>query len=318
APPPALLQPALLPDPEPPQPLSTAPASLPARSSRVLVVEDNPVNLAVAQRMLASLGLHSDHAENGAIALDMMSRTRYPLVLMDCQMPLLDGYTATRRWRAREAEGEEHLPIVAMTANAMAGDRQRCLDAGMDDYLSKPISREGLKAVLGRWMTLPAPAAPTPADPASPAAPPQPAATLAAAPAVESPASATAAHPATTASAHGPALDMAVLDELREVTGGELRGIVGLFLEDAPKLIAELETASAIPDQDAMARAAHSLKSSSANLGAMSLSAAARRIELGARQHALERPAVAAALVIAEFARVRVALQGYLAGLEPA
>lgn len=338
APPPALIQAPLLPEepatapPAPHQPGTAGAGLQPATTPRVLVVEDNPVNLAVAERMLASLGLDSDHAENGAIALDMMSRARYPLVLMDCQMPLLDGYTATRRWRAREAESEDHLPIVAMTANAMAGDRQRCLDAGMDDYLSKPISREGLEAVVKRWMTpvaAPAPAAPATAPvPAAQPAPLSPPAPVQASPpaspvpvrAAAGPAASStsaAAQAAAAAAAAVPSLDLAVLEELREVTGAGLRGIIALFLEDAPRLIGQLEAASAQPDLDAMAMAAHSLKSSSANLGAMALSAAARRIELGAREHALERPAIAVALVIAEFARARMGLQGYLARLGP-
>ena len=267
---------------------------------RLLLVEDNPVNLAVAEKILESLGFTADHAGNGIVALEKMSRTRYPLVLMDCQMPLLDGYTATRRWREQEAErGDARIPIVAMTANAMAGDRQRCLDAGMDDYLSKPVSRGLLEKCLRRWLS------PMDADPAAPAAEP--------APFVED----TMPPPAASAvSGAISALDTSILDELFEVTGLGLARIIQVFLEDAPRLIADLETASTIPDLDAMRAAAHSLKSSSANMGAMALSAAAKRIELGAREQRLDRPAVAVALVIAEFARARVALQGYLARLQ--
>src|SRR5690606_5531651 len=102
----------------------------PARTPRVLLVEDNPVNLMVGQRLLAILGITCDTAGNGEAALMRMSASRYDLVLMDCQMPVMDGYTATRQWRSSEAEagGTRHLPIIAMTANAMAGDRQKCLD----------------------------------------------------------------------------------------------------------------------------------------------------------------------------------------------
>src|SRR3546814_718473 len=112
------------------------------RSARVLLVEDNPVNLMVGQRLLGVLGITCDTASNGEAALTQMTASRYDLVLMDCQMPVMDGYTATRRWREREALAADgrHLPIVAMTANAMAGDRQKCLDAGMDDYLPKPVT----------------------------------------------------------------------------------------------------------------------------------------------------------------------------------
>nr|WP_202923572.1 ATP-binding protein [Pseudoxanthomonas mexicana] len=121
---------------------------------RLLLVEDNPVNLLVAQKLLAALGFNCDTAANGDLALKRMQADAFDLVLMDCQMPVLDGYAATRRWRELEAERADgtRLPIVAMTANAMAGDRQRCLDAGMDDYLAKPVSREQLEGCLHRWL----------------------------------------------------------------------------------------------------------------------------------------------------------------------
>src|SRR3546814_38229 len=123
------------------------------RSARVLLVEDNPVNLMVGQRLLGVLGITCDTASNGEAALTQMTASRYDLVLMDCQMPVMDGYTATRRWREREALAADgrHLPIVAMTANAMAGDRQKCLDAGMDDYLPKPVTRSELERCLHHW-----------------------------------------------------------------------------------------------------------------------------------------------------------------------
>ena len=229
-----------------------------------------------------------------------MQADAFDLVLMDCQMPVLDGYAATRRWRELEAERADgtRLPIVAMTANAMAGDRQRCLDAGMDDYLAKPVSREQLEGCLHRWLpdrmnfVLRNAALVPPAEPA----PPPPAVATARAPAPSF-----------------PVLDQTMLEELREIAGDETTRIITIFLEDAPRLIGTLEKAAAVPDLDAMRDAAHTLKSSSANVGAMALSAAAKRVELGARARKLERPAVAVALVIAEYARARMALQGYAA-----
>ena len=328
-----------------------------------------------------------DTAANGELALAQMASDAYDLVLMDCQMPVLDGYSATRRWREIESGQApvRHLPIVAMTANAMAGDRQRCLDAGMDDYLSKPVTRDLLDACLKRWLRTrgvrstahapgPEPAAAaaseasriaqTAADTATLAAAPglaaataAPAPAPASAPAADSPvpAAVAAAAPAAPARPHEhPSVDLApemplfiptaaaastaqeqamagfeqtppsalpppppvlepeMLDELREIAGDEAMTIVNLFLEDAPRLVRLLEQASAIPDLEVMREAAHALKSSSANVGALALSAAAKRIELGARAHALDRPAVAVALLIAEFARARVALQGWL------
>jgi signal transduction histidine kinase/CheY-like chemotaxis protein len=119
---------------------------------RVLLAEDNPVNQKVATRMLIGFGCEVTVAENGRIAVDLAREGRFDLVLMDCQMPALDGFAATAELRALEAEGAvPHIPVVAMTAHAMQGDRERCLDAGMDDYLAKPVRRELLEEMLGRW-----------------------------------------------------------------------------------------------------------------------------------------------------------------------
>ncbi|HEY0915231.1 MAG TPA: ATP-binding protein, partial [Solimonas sp.] len=191
-----------------PEPAPRPPRAMPQRKTRVLLVEDNPVNLMVAQRLLQVLGVDCDAAGNGQAALEKLDGGDYDLVLMDCQMPVLDGYAATRRWREIEQErgAERRLPIVAMTANAMAGDRQKCLDAGMDDYLAKPVTRAELEQCVARWKgsnlavpdTLP------------------PAAQLA----ERSP----------------PVLDGGVLGELREVLGAEVDRIVAVYLEDAPRL----------------------------------------------------------------------------------
>jgi len=118
----------------------------------ILLVEDNKVNQMVADKMLSGMGLAVDFAENGEKALAALAGKRYDLVLMDCQMPVLDGYEATRAFRSREPQGEKRLPIIAMTANAMAGDRQKCLEAGMDDYLAKPVKKELLRKMLGQWL----------------------------------------------------------------------------------------------------------------------------------------------------------------------
>ncbi|UKE49109.1 hybrid sensor histidine kinase/response regulator [Xanthomonas cerealis] len=304
----------LAPDPD----AHAGPAS-PAADYRLLLVEDNPVNLLVAQKLLDVLGYRSDSAADGAAALAQLDAQAYDLVLMDCQMPVLDGYAATRQWRQSEAAtGRPRLPIVAMTANAMAGDRQRCLEAGMDDYLSKPVNRELLTACLHRWL-------PHRAAHAALAA-----VTLATDVETQTTTSATAAAPAPSSSATPapavaavepapmlpptplPVLDIAVLDDLRELAGNATTAqIVEVFLGDAPQLIQRMEQATAIPQLDPLRDAAHTLKSSAANVGALALAAAAARIEAGVRAHQLERPAVAVALVIAEFARARLALKGY-------
>jgi signal transduction histidine kinase/ActR/RegA family two-component response regulator len=131
--------------------LGSVPARREGPGARVLVAEDNPINQRVAVRMLERLGLAADVAKDGRAALDSLARRSYALVLMDCQMPELDGFEATARIRAGETT-EQRTPIVAMTASAMRGDRERCLAAGMDDYISKPVRIEELRAVLTRWL----------------------------------------------------------------------------------------------------------------------------------------------------------------------
>jgi len=122
----------------------------PGSKGHILLVEDNPVNERVATRMLERLGYRVDVAENGIEALATSARTAFDLILMDCQMPEMDGFETSRALREREG-GDKHTPIVAMTANAMQGDRDRCLRAGMDDYIAKPVLMSDLEAVLERW-----------------------------------------------------------------------------------------------------------------------------------------------------------------------
>ncbi len=259
----------------------------------VLLVEDNPVNRQVAQRLLSITGLSVDSAENGQEALDKLAAGPYDAVLMDCQMPVLDGYAATRRRRELEtAQGLPRIPIIAMTANAMVGDREKCLEAGMDDYLSKPINRSLLASALQRWVK-PRPATATPPPSVVPA----------------SATPATAAPKAVTT----PAINMDIVQDLREIMGEEFGALVGVFLEDAPKSLKRLAEAVESGDTDALVGPAHSLKSTSANLGAMELSARAKLIELSARQKTLQNPRALVDALIQEYRRADAELRRLLA-----
>ena len=124
----------------------------PAPRARALVVEDNPANQMVAVALLRRLGVLADQASDGHEALQAVERVRYDAILMDCQMPGMDGYEATRQIRKRAVDGRPRVPIVAMTANVLDGERERCLAAGMDDYLPKPVRVAELASVLARWV----------------------------------------------------------------------------------------------------------------------------------------------------------------------
>lgn len=129
------------------------PTKAPIPASRVLLVEDNPINRMVALNLLGKLGLSIDCAEDGTTALEMLEKRDYQLLFMDIQMPGMDGFETTARIReAENAGGGERRTIIAMTAHAMQGDREQCLEAGMDDYIAKPITRQALEEVLARWL----------------------------------------------------------------------------------------------------------------------------------------------------------------------
>lgn len=294
-----------------------------ALSGRALLVEDNPVNRQVAMRILSLAGLDVDTAEHGQEALDRLKQGRYALVLMDCQMPVMDGYTAARRRRQIEAEaGLPRLPIIAMTANAMIGDREKCLEAGMDDYLTKPLDRSKLNATLAEWL------ARSPyRDAAAPASTPTPTSAASgravfgdaferqssttrptpAAPVRTAPAPAPVSPPAS-----GPALDGDVVEDLREVMGTEFLSLIRVFLEDTPRTLERLQTAAEMGDTSTLIASAHSLKSTSANLGALDMSELARQIEHGGRAGTLNQPQLLVARLIAEFLRVESALRALL------
>ena len=222
--------------------------------ARVLVAEDNAVNQQVALGMLESLGYGVDVVGDGLGAFEALSRTSYGAVLMDVQMPRLDGYGATGKIRRREEGTGHRTPIIAMTANALAGDRQKALDAGMDDYVAKPVSREDLAAVLRRWI-----------PPGQPEEVRQEGATEAV------PAAALAAgagEPAPDGAPEDETVDRRVLENLEKSGGTELVGkLIGIFLEEATSRLAALREAVHGGEAAEVGRLAHALKGSCASMG---------------------------------------------------
>jgi two-component system, sensor histidine kinase and response regulator len=245
---------------------SSAAASINLRGTRVLLVEDNIVNRQLALEILGSFGCELAIATNGEEALFHLAMARFDLVLMDCQMPVLDGLSATRLWRAREVErGQERTPIIALTANALQGDRVACLDAGMDEYLTKPFSTAQLREVMIRML--------------------KPEISGAAVVAAQSTTPATATATATPAPAAllDADLEPAALAAIAELDPGGKKGlvkrIVTLFVDDSARLLAELGAALEAGDVDAARRSTHTLKSTAANVGASALAQTAAAAE---------------------------------------
>jgi len=281
---------------------------------RVLVAEDNVVNQKVATLLLQRLGQRPDVVGNGQEALEAVRARHYDLVLMDVQMPVLDGLEATRRIRA-ELPANRQPRIVAITANALLEDREACLAAGMDGYLAKPVRTHELSAALGSVavsLAVAAPAAeppppPAPAAPAEPPPPPPP-------PPPPAPAAQPApAAPAAVAALDGrPGVDPAVLTALVDRLGpraAEFRAtLIDTWAQEATGRAADLETARVAGDVEAVARIAHTLKSGSASLGALRLAEACEQVETelrGGGEHDLE---AGAALILREIALARPAL----------
>jgi two-component system sensor histidine kinase/response regulator len=219
--------------------------------ARILVAEDNPINQKVAVRMLERLGYRADVVADGLEAVEALSRVPYHAILMDVQMPEMDGYEATAAIREREGAAARRTPIIAMTANAMEGDREKALEAGMDDYVPKPVKPQELEAVLGRWVSK------ADEDKAS---------------VFEG-----GVGSATREDSGEDPLDRSVLAGLRELqVEGEpdlLKELIELYLADVPPQLVALRKAVEAGDAHSVERIAHTLKGSAANMGAVRMRA---------------------------------------------
>ena len=254
-------------------------------TAAVLLVEDNSVNQDVGVAMLEDLGCTVEVANDGFAALEAWSHLSFDLILMDCQMPGMDGYEATRQIRTLEQSAEHsgaprrsRTVIIALTAHAQPGDRERCLAAGMDDYLQKPFTQQKLRLTMNRWLTL---AEDDSAGSQAPASGPDSDGTAsgAAQPHPEAPGRSGAAPPPTARNS----IDMAYLDTIRALQKPDgpdlLRKVLGNYFTGSPVLLDTIRKGIAAEDPTIIHQAAHSLKSSSANLGGLYLSGLCMELE---------------------------------------
>jgi len=267
--------------------------AVPRKSAKVLLAEDNMVNQKVALLQLRKLGYEADTVANGLEAVAALRQVPYEIVLMDCQMPEMDGYTAAREIRRIESEqpqafkSKPPVRIVAMTANALDGDRAECLAAGMDDYVSKPVQIEELAVILERY---------APSITASETAA----------------ADASAISPITLDSVEE-RLDSTVINGLRELRepgqDDPLAELVDLFLVDAPERLHRIQHGWQAGDLKAVQHAAHSLKGSASNLGVLRLAKLAARLEKEAKTGSLQHPEELVGALLAELEAVTLLLQ---------
>ena len=234
-----------------------------ARSLRILVAEDNPVNQAVVVRMLEKMGHTLTIAHNGNQALSMLGSAVFDLVLMDVQMPEMDGLTATRRIRENEKATGSHIPIVAMTAHAMKGDRERCLQAGMDGYITKPLSSHGIEETIADILG-----------------------TACVGTGYKAPESASVPDsiPVRSSASWDPVHALAKLDGDESL----LRELVQIFLDEAPKQLATLQRAIETGDLETIERTSHSLKGELSCLGLANAADKARDLERMGQELALQ------------------------------
>jgi two-component system sensor histidine kinase/response regulator len=269
--------------------VSSTPVRADRRVLRILVAEDNATSQRLAVRLLEKRGHKVVVAGNGKVALEALEKSTFEgfdVVLMDIQMPEMDGLEATAAIRQREKAYGKHTTIIAMTAHAMKGDRERCLEAGMDGYVAKPVRAEDLFREIERHA---APQAESPAQPAAPAP--------------------------NAAAEFDEVLDRAAA--LAHVEGDtDLLGeLVALFLEDCPRLVGAVREALARNDAKALERAAHALKGTLSNFAAVAATAAALRLEQMGHGDNLAQAGEACAALEAEIERLKPLLEDTCQGV---
>ncbi|MBD8565079.1 response regulator [Oxalobacteraceae sp. CFBP 8763] len=303
------------------------PALHPARRARrVLLAEDNPVNVEVARAMLESLGLETGCAKNGQEALRAVHEGRWDAVLMDCQMPVMDGFAATGEIRRHEREmgRQRGLPVIAITANALQGDREACLAAGMDDYLSKPFTQQQLATVIGRWITMPLLSAREHGDePVVEIAPATPLPQPSARPPAQAGLMAAAAAPTRTDARTDPRttpgadpINRTALENIRALSRDDgdalVQKVIAAYVGDTPRQLHALRQALGEGDAESVRRVAHGLKSASANIGATHLSSLCRELEQLGRSGNVDSGGPLLADLAREFRAVRLSLHAAL------
>lgn len=257
-------------------------------NAKILLVDDNIVNQEVVLLMLESYGCKVDIANHGQEAIDKVEKEKYDLVFMDCMMPIKDGYVATAEIREKQKAGlVAQFPIIALTANAVEGDREKCLGAGMDDYLPKPFKTEDLKTILNSWLLTAIPEG-----------------------------AMTDVQSEDDASATPPVFSPEALTGLQTLYPGNgkeiMERLVQLYLNNATTLVTKLEQAWEQGDFELIRETAHSLKSSSLQIGASRLAEMCRTVENEARQQHFEKSGYAVAEMRQQFSKTLAALSNYL------
>jgi len=253
-----------------------SPTQIPVGDDIILLAEDNPVLRELTIRQLKKLGLAARPVSSGREVLEAMTRESFALVLMDCKMPDMDGFEATRQIRQREDAIGKHTPIIAMTASAMKGDRDNCLAAGMDDYLSKPVAQTDLKNVIDRWLS----------------------------------SDALETYDANGAVGKGPLLN---IERLKETYGAEALGeTLSMSVKEIHQLLWQISIAAEKSDMRSVVHAVHQLKGLAAVIGAVDMEQIALEIELDAKNGRADALAQGLARLIISAEALSSFMKGFL------